>query len=117
MTKPLDLEQFEGHQPAPWEASREIHNDPDMAHEQDWLVWCEAWSNHICTDQYEADAKLIAAAPSLLAEVKALRKSLERLASMEAMTIAFMPNKKTNEGKELDARIDYARKTIGDTHE
>ena len=46
------------------------------------------------------------------AEIEQLREALERLGSNEALTLAFMPDMTTLCGKELYARLDYARAAL-----
>ena len=49
----------------------------------------------------------------LQAQLTAARDALERLGLSETMTLPFMP-KDNSEGRELLARIDYARRALGD---
>ncbi len=42
------------------------------------------------------------------------RAALERLGSMEAVWIPFVPDKSTKEWAELEARMDYANEVLND---
>jgi len=48
----------------------------------------------------------------LMADVDRLEGALRRLGSSEAMTISFVIDKATNEGRELDARLTFARAAL-----
>ena len=68
----IDTEQFDGHTPGPWTLSTEGSATGDP------VRWITAGIDEpsVCTDLLgatDADARLIAAAPELLAEVKRLR--------------------------------------------
>jgi hypothetical protein len=75
----LDLKQFEGHTPGPWV------QDPT---EEQWV--CDAVCNCIAEwkgwattlEEDLANAKLIAAAPTLLDELKATRADLDEVAGL-----------------------------------
>lgn len=86
----IDLGQFDGHTPGPWEAGR-----PDMATIVDdvpskWVYgpkrpggngYIAVASGQACDDWSEimANARLIAASPTLLAEVHRLRRRVAEL--------------------------------------
>lgn len=83
-TDPLDLEQFEGATPGPWHIT-ERFNEPygytptvRVNAERDMSVpegtVCKVWG---AEHDAEANARLIAAAPALLAEVRRLREQYE----------------------------------------
>lgn len=61
--KPLDLTQFEGHTPGPWVSDYGLVRDPSR------FIVAYAQSQPILTN-----ARLIAAAPALLEEVKRLKR-------------------------------------------
>jgi len=66
----MNTEQFDGHTPGPWYLNTP---DPDPARTVRFI-------SDVCTDLLgatDADARLIAAAPDLLAEVKRLREQLK----------------------------------------
>ena len=97
MTKPLDLEQFEGHTCGPWSsrfASIRIGvAEGTIAHMQSGN---DARNGPMPQKMFEANKALITAAPSLLAEVKALRELLKALPD-------------TCDGKEQRAFEDWAK--------
>lgn len=64
----MNTEQFDGHSPGPWTIT---------ARNGTWVVHSECiYSGEVATMNDYEDAKLIAAAPELLAEVKQLRAAL-----------------------------------------
>lgn len=71
MTTKLDLTQFTGHTPGPWQAKADYISVRVMAH-------C---GEQVCgtVPVSEVNARLIAAAPALLAECRRLRAENERL--------------------------------------
>ena len=78
--KPLDLAAFEGHTPGPWNRSGGIMEgaglmlaDARMQSKETATPWGLNYYRPYL--QYEADAKLIAAAPALLAECRRQRFS------------------------------------------
>ena len=73
----MNTEQFDGHTPGPWDA--ECVSDEVRAY--DILIWADDSVRYFVTLEEDADrrviepdARLIAAAPDLLAEVKRLRR-------------------------------------------
>ncbi len=58
------------------------------------------WQEHVALAREAAD------------EIERLQGALERLGSNEAFTNSFYLKMKTNEGRELDARLDYARAAL-----
>jgi hypothetical protein len=82
MTEPLDLDRYTGHTAGPWS----IGIDSDDERTQ--VITADGW--HLCYvehDPHYPKAVLIADAPLLLAEVKALRTERDRL--REAAGIAL----------------------------
>lgn len=80
-------------------------------------VYCDMDGNDITLHQLirqEPDwaRSRIIVGEEALAEVERLTAALFRLGSCEAMTYSFAINKSTNEGRELDARLDYARDAL-----
>ena len=79
----MNTEQFDGHTPGPW-CANEWGTDGEWMPEEGWAVQhlavneplfpdeAEEW---VCLADNEADARLIAAAPDLLADVKRLRQA------------------------------------------
>ena len=66
----MNTDQFDGHTPGPWYLNTPV---PDPPHTIRWI-------SDVCTDLLgatDADARLIAAAPDLLAEVKRLQHQVE----------------------------------------
>ena len=69
----IDTEQFDGHTPGPWVHYTMGADEPyHSVHADGW----ETWGIQTPTT-HGADARLIAAAPDLLAEVKRLRRLLQ----------------------------------------
>lgn len=86
MTTKLDLAQFEGHTPGPWEATR---RDDAKGNWQDCLIEQAMNYGGLRVARVErvdgkgfTDARLIAAAPALLALA---REQQERIATLEAL--------------------------------
>ena len=78
----MNTEQFDGHTPAPWYLNTP---DPNPARTVRFI-------SDVCTDLLgatDADARLIAAAPDLLAEVKRLREENERLRDMIEKAVGY----------------------------
>ena len=75
----LNLTEFNGHAPGPWKILSYSLNDQDIlvcGKIGDWV--CELKNNKgKITEEMQVNARLIAAAPDLLAEVKALRTRLD----------------------------------------
>ena len=86
----MNTEQFDGHTPGPW-----YLNTPDPNPDRT-VRWITGGIDEpcVCTDLLgatDADARLIAAAPDLLAEVKRLREENEELVKgVEFMTKRFI---------------------------
>lgn len=77
MSKPLDLSRYDGHTPGPWDAKR-LRDSDGAAYSTSYIahidigpcmVWCPEGDR-----EQESNARLIADAPALLAEVVRLRK-------------------------------------------
>jgi len=64
----MNTDQFDGHTPGPWDRT---------TRKGTWVVYTQDNGDVATMNDYE-DAKLIAAAPDLLAEVKRLKKRIER---------------------------------------
>ena len=98
----MDTKQFAGHTPGPWVSDfsfgeysegkiratciNEHCNTIAMIHGQNWGAWRLAEDNGDA--EFETNARLIAAAPSLLAEVERLQA---RVAELEAKLLAPSP--------------------------
>ena len=80
----IDTDKYEGHTPAPWEASHDVLEYGHVVNNDAWRVYvgehekrAEIENHTFDHDELsEADAKLIADAPLLLAEVKQLREEI-----------------------------------------
>ena len=118
MTKPLDLEQFEGHTEGPWYhqhggmAPHFVTSGEDVESDEVQIV-CGSVD---CIDSIE-NSKLIAAAPSLLAEVKALREENERLIETLKWIVDTKIHTWTSSEDGIRQMQEQARQALGDTHE
>jgi hypothetical protein len=84
-TKPLDLSQFEGHTPGPWEtATNPDHKEAVIYAGLRGIASVWAIPN---SQDYKANALLIAAAPALLAECKRQREQIKVLSAHLASLI------------------------------
>lgn len=122
---PLDLDAFTGHTPGPWSVP-----EMDQKHDADRSIlayrrsgnpqWIgRAYGGGILTradDEMKANAALIAAAPALLAELRAARAETERLRSLVkslstelAVAVAYC-------GHELSGPTDHRAAEDGEPH-
>jgi hypothetical protein len=113
----IDVKQFAGHTPGPWKVTRNgksggtyriWRNDPDQPNETNNGYACI--SSHIST---EPNARLCAAAPSLLAEVERLQARVSELeaalrwyASHEAWTAHEIEGPDGDYGKRARAALE-----------
>ena len=80
MTPPLDLSRFDGHTPGPWDVFDYDGQYVAVARRSGaYVAQCSGISATIEGEQLRSNAELCAAAPTLLAEVRALRAERERL--------------------------------------
>ncbi len=95
----IDTDKYEGHTPAPWQASHDLL-------EHGWIVNSHGWRVYVGEhekraeianrtfdhdDLSEANARLIADAPLLLEEVKRLREAISDIArSMDAADPVYL---------------------------
>ena len=84
----IDTDKYEGHAPAPWQASHDrLEHDGWIVNNHGWRVYVGEHEKRAEIQNYafghdelsEADARLIADAPLLLAEVKRLREALRQV--------------------------------------
>jgi len=84
----IDLKQFEGHTPAPWEQGCPTRQPKEFFSNNEVLkrnidgsnrTKVIASANHNFPEQAEVDARLIASAPELLAELKLAREEIAYL--------------------------------------
>jgi len=81
MTKQIEENKYEGHTPAPWKASHDVLEYGHIVNDTGWRVYVGEHEKRaeICNHTFahdelsEANARLIADAPLLLAEVKELQ--------------------------------------------
>src|SRR3990167_3398109 len=81
-TKPLDLAQFEGHTPGPWEIEVDNRDGRSRGYirKAEWAPGQYAIARAMHRNQqYHENAFLLAAAPALLAECKRQREETTRL--------------------------------------
>ena len=94
-----DTSKYEGHTPGPWLASKELPTGwAVITGDDDWILRVD--ENNKGQLMSEADARLIADAPLLLAEVERLRKQL-----LQGVMYMHMTVKQTKDG-----RRHYAKK-------
>jgi hypothetical protein len=82
----IDTDKYEGHTPAPWKASHDVLEHGHIVNNTGWRVYVGEHEKRaeICNHTFdhdelsEANARLIADAPLLLAEVERLRGGIER---------------------------------------
>ena len=96
----IDTDKYEGHTPAPWQASHDRLEHGCIVNSHGWRVYVGEHEKRAEIQNYafahnelsEADARLIAAAPLLLQEVKqlqdALKEAVEVVKEMESMAYA-----------------------------
>lgn len=74
----IDLEQFGGHTPGPWKYDQNtLYSNKGI---QPHIAYtCEGETGYPLTDRAEVNGRLLAAAPTILAELKALRKWRETM--------------------------------------
>jgi hypothetical protein len=92
VTAPAYTQEFAGHTPGPWTVTEWERDNGGT----DWMVWGPKGSNHLGEPEIqgeygsEADARLIAAAPSLLSERDSLKREVEELrgALREVLSLA-----------------------------
>ena len=110
----IDIDKYEGHTEGPWWAG-EWFNDDVVQFERGYGVeqrivnespFVDHSGEWVCLVDNEADAKLIADAPLLLAEVKRLRDMLSELASQHGQLLL--------EVNTLNEIIDTERKKVYD---
>jgi hypothetical protein len=83
----IDKDKYEGHTPAPWKASHDVLEHGHIVNNTGWRVYVGEHEKRaeICNHTFdhdelsEANARLIADAPLLLAEVKRLREGIKHL--------------------------------------
>ena len=71
----MNTDEFEGHTPGPWRFGYTGDTYAVITGKDDWILRVDVENEGVSLS--EADAKLIATAPNLLAEVKRLRKTIE----------------------------------------
>ena len=83
----IDTDKYEGHTPVPWKASHDVLEYGHIVNNTGWRVYVGEHEKRaeICNHTFdhdelsEANARLIADAPLLLAEVKRLREEVYSL--------------------------------------
>lgn len=120
-TKPLDLAQFEGHTPGPWEAHGATIYSAD--------VWVDgdnhggarigsAYQDEMPTearDEDFANAELIAAAPALLAECRRLQAENAKLRDALERCTGFIAPLPEDEDSECAIIHEQARAALAET--
>jgi hypothetical protein len=73
-------------------------------------------NDNVASIDREANAALIVALvnayPALREEIERLKSAVERLGSMEAFTSAHIVDQSSADGRELIARVEFARRTL-----
>ena len=114
-SQPLDLAQFEGHTPGPWgvyDAHSTIQIDPPgKSGERPAIVlWSGFDGNDMSVEQNRRNARLIAAAPALLAECRRLRAEEARLVALLATAQALRPSLLKDYGAVPECVLDFCNR-------
>lgn len=99
--QPLDLSKYEGHTPANWAIEC-------CEAEERFYVVAGAWptGSTVCTAQREPDARLIADAPLLLAEVERQQAEIAALRVNDARYKHLRANPAYSSPAQFDAEVD-----------
>ena len=94
----IDTDKYEGHTQGPWKASHDVVEYGHIVNNTGWRVYVGEHEKRAEIQNYrfdhdelsEANARLIADAPLLLAEVKRLREAIEQLTvKVEGMSTGY----------------------------